>query len=223
MWKENEDVALMKEVLDANPFKYKEGTVNRGKCWEQIADKLTSIKKSLTNRSVRERYCLLKRKFQIRMRTEEKQSGMEADFSELDGLIQDVIEFEKFQNDEKEKVGKEVEKKHKQAEGTRKRAMERMSETEEREGKKIRGRDSTALTTVKYLQEKNEISAKLQEKELEIRKMELEQRKKDSDTLQQCMLQQQQDMRKQQIEFQKVLLEMQKQQTDLLKMVLSKK
>ena len=73
------------------------------------------------------------------MRQQEKSSGIEYSLDEIDVLMQDVIDFEKSETDQLlEKAGKEKEKIEQQkekAENVRKRALERLGETEEREGR----------------------------------------------------------------------------------------
>ena len=86
----------LKEILKENPFQYKVGTVLRGKAWVAITEVFTI---PLSTRFIRERYTLLKSKFSKRIRFEENASGINSDYSEIDMLRQDVIDFETTQNE----------------------------------------------------------------------------------------------------------------------------
>ena len=41
-WKEEHDVLLCREILVSQPFKFKERTVERGKIWDEIANRLNN-------------------------------------------------------------------------------------------------------------------------------------------------------------------------------------
>ena len=228
---------MIKSILDQNPFRYKEGTTARGKAWESVANSINKEGcKLLTSRSVRERYNVIKRKHLNKMRQQEKTSGIEYSLNEIDVLMQDVIDFEKSETDQLlEKAGKEKEKIEQQkekAENVRKRALERLGETEEREGRQKvqkRHRGDMADMTMRYLKEKNEQMVQLRRDELEVKKAKLEMRKEEQKVQQQFFKQQQeqlvnlqQQVQQQQLEFQKSLMTMQQQQNDLLKLFLSK-
>ena len=126
------DNTLLKEILKVNPFQYKVGIVLRGKAWVAITEIFT----------IRECYTLLKSKFSKRKRFEENASGINLDYSEIDILMQDVIDFETAQNDinlnNKENQKKNDVKKKKQAENMRLKCMETLGEIQKREGKGIK-------------------------------------------------------------------------------------
>ena len=66
-WTEQHDVSLIREMFLFEPWNCKSGSVERGKCWEGIAEQLNSLnelKFNVCQRSVRERYTLLEKKIQ---------------------------------------------------------------------------------------------------------------------------------------------------------------
>ena len=139
---------------------------------------------SVSARAVRDRYSLLTAKQAQKLRDEEKASGIHVEISELDSLLQEILEREKdgkakIESQDLEK-NKEAEKKKETAEEVRKQAMERMADTKKRETdesdsgngrKKVRRSTSD---TIDYLQEKSAKDHDLKEKELELMKRELE-------------------------------------------------
>ena len=214
-WNNECDITLLKEILKVNPFQYKVGTVLRGKAWVSITEVFAI---PLSTRFIRERYTLLKSKFSKRMRFEESASGINPDYSEVDILMQDDIDFETSQNDinlhNKENQKKNDIKKQKQAENMRLKCMENLCETQKREGKGVkRSRNESSNVIIKYLNEKNEKVSEskirdLKEKEIKLREQELQQQKQ---------------QHQEQMEFQKSMFhQMQKQQADLMKMFMEK-
>lgn len=112
-WSEQHDIALMKEVRVQNPFKAKKKTSNRAQIWLSIAEALSglkdpSFKDSMTKRSVQDRYVLLAQKYRIRMKKEAKASGISPSFSELDQLIEECLEVEKLEDDNRRKDGRKT-------------------------------------------------------------------------------------------------------------------
>ena len=132
-WNNEYDITLLKEILKGNPFQYKVGTVLRGKAWVAITEVFTIPS---STRFIRECYTLLQSKFSKRMRFEESASGINPDYSEIDMLMQDVIDFETSQNDinlhNKENQKKNDVKKQKQAENMRLKYMENFGETQKK-------------------------------------------------------------------------------------------
>ena len=90
-WTEKRDVVLCREVLVVEPFKFKKGSVEKGKVWTEIAASLNScreLKFRVTQKSVRERFSLLEAKFKSKNSKDEKISGTSAEITELDVLIE---------------------------------------------------------------------------------------------------------------------------------------
>ena len=118
----------------SEPYKFKARTPQRGQSWESVAQQLNGIHQPgfrVTARSVRDRFSLLSTKYAQKLRMEERASGVEVEQTELDSLLEEILERE---NDAKKELNsKDREKKSKAgkekatAEEVRKRAMERMT------------------------------------------------------------------------------------------------
>ena len=102
---------MCREVLDIEPYQFKLRSTERGKAWETISSHLNATshpKFRVTPRSVRDRYNLLTKKFQVRLNREERASGISDDNSELDNLLEEILEKEKaakekLDNDDEDK------------------------------------------------------------------------------------------------------------------------
>ena len=113
---------MCREVLDIEPYQYKLSP-ERGKAWETIASHLNATsnpKFRVTQRSFRDRYNFLTKKFQIRLNRKERASGISDDNSELDNLLEEILEKEKAA---KEKLDNDVEDKRKNLLGMRRRQL----------------------------------------------------------------------------------------------------
>ena len=170
------------------PYQFKLRSPERGKAWETTSSHLNATshpKFRVTPRSVRDRYNLLTKKFQVRLNREERASGISDDNSELDNLLEEILEKEK---EAKEKLDNDDEDKKKSlanekaaAEDMRKRALERVGQTSKRKGQeegpeaeKSKSRKSRKSTgeAVEYLKERASKEIQLREQELEMRKKE---------------------------------------------------
>ena len=74
-WSEEHNNNLLKEILLFEPFVHKHGSEERGKCWERIAESLNSFRDDelfykVNQRSVRDRYNYLEKRFKEKVRTE---------------------------------------------------------------------------------------------------------------------------------------------------------
>lgn len=183
-WTTDHDVIMCREVLVSEPYKFKLRTPERGQAWESVAQQLNSIHQPIfrvTTRSVRDRFSLLSTKYAHKLRMEEKASGIEVEQTELEKLIEEILEREKnakneLESKEREKKSK-AEKEKASAEEVRKQAMERMAkrkgDDEENREKKPKIRRSTA-DAIDYLREKSSNEKEYRKEELEIRKREIQ-------------------------------------------------
>ena len=149
-WTKDHDELLVKEILSFEPYTYKEGTLERGNIWSNIAESLNQVKQpafSVTKRSVRDRYNLLASKHKKKGKDEERASAISPEDNELSKGLQDLeerfeqadSEFTRLSNGKKQKPAEDVAK----AEEFRKVSMERLVESQKREGKgKKRARSS---------------------------------------------------------------------------------
>ena len=126
MWSNDHDIVMCREVLIVEPYRFKIRSPERGKAWESLAETLNAMsslssKFKVTARSVRDRYNLLTKKMQAKLKSEEKASeekasGIDVETTELDVLLEEILEREKAA---KEKLESDEDKKRKQLRMTR--------------------------------------------------------------------------------------------------------
>ena len=218
----------------SEPYKFKPRTPEIGQSWESVAQQLISIHQPsfrVTARSVRDRLTLLSTKYAQKSRMEEKASGIEVEQTELDSLLEEILEREKeakkdLESKDRDKNSK-VEKEKATAEEVRKRALERMAkpkvEDQENKQKKPKVRRSTA-EAIDYLRERSDNEADYRKQELEVRRreMEVQSEKQDQAHKQQqamftALMAQMQMQQQSQQNMQALLAAQQEQQTKLLK------
>lgn len=130
IWKKDDDIKLLREVIHEEPYKFPVGSTKRGAAWTKIADNLVrrGIVKA-TQRSVRNRFNSLMEEYHAREKEEKKASGVEVEFDEayqaLTEIDERMSEWEE-KSQEKEATEKET------AEDMRRKAVERLSSTRKR-------------------------------------------------------------------------------------------
>ena len=133
-WKEECDLLLLQEIIISEPFKFKASTRERGKIWEEITERLNTTEvfsNRLGNkRAVRDRYALLAKKFKRKMAEEESASGISLEMTEMEKLLEQIIE--RFKESDRDAGDKNKENDRKKAEEMRKRSMEKLGETMKR-------------------------------------------------------------------------------------------
>ena len=88
-WTEAHDLILAKEVRTSEPWIFKPRTVDRGKVWNAITDRLndeTSVKFQVKRKNVQEHFKLLLDKFKAKL------SGVDIEDSEMDILMEEISE-----------------------------------------------------------------------------------------------------------------------------------
>ena len=182
-WKEEHDVLLCREILVSQPFKFKERTVERGKIWDEIANRLNNchtLKFRVNKRSVIEQFKLIKETFKRKIQDEEKASGIDVEpASELEQALEGICALEESLPVEvMDSKQAKAEANKLKAEEIRQKEMESFGQTKAREGqeepakKKRRGGNDSK----QFLREKSE-------KELEVRKQELKLKEKEQEHL----------------------------------------
>ena len=135
-WSEQKDVLLCREVLLSEPYKAKDRTTQRAQLWETVEDHLNTIgspKFKVDKRSVREHLLVLVNQYKRKMRQEERASGISPETSELDTLLEEILERTELAAKENHGEKKQkVEKEKEQAQDVRLKAMERLAETKKR-------------------------------------------------------------------------------------------
>ena len=177
-------------------------------------------------RAVRDRYALLSRKYKKKMTEEERASGISPEMSEIDKLLEQIIERFEESDRESEDKGEQGERSktedRKRAEEMRKLSMEKLGETLKRKGEEDGGatprKRASGSETIVYLREKAERDFDLRKEELETRKMDQTQQLQMFQYMQQ-QLQQQQQQQQQQMQLQH---QQQQLQTQLLMTLIEK-
>ena len=163
------------------PYKLKTGTREKGQAWDKIAANLNCLKGVrfvVDQRGLRERYAKLERNFKRKMAAEERASGIVPEMTELDEVVESIIERSEGAQEEIEKMTenkrKAIDKEKESAESVRKRSVETLAETRERENQESarKKKRSDGNGTIEFLRDKSE-------KEMEVRTEELAMKKKE--------------------------------------------
>lgn len=167
VWSALHDEMLQREILVVDPFTgTKKSTVARGTKWEEVAQNLNKIQEvyfKVDKRAVRDRYNLSK-ELRTKLKTEERESGIKTDMTEVEVALEELIEKEDAAETEQRVVDSQKmnsSQDRENAENIRKKAMERLGQTQKRQadegeskGKK-RKRRSNGSDTLNFLREKN--------------------------------------------------------------------
>ena len=185
-WAQLHDDLLLGEVLNSEVWLTKPGSMERGDKWKAIVDTLNDIEcpEFATNqRSARELFHYLFEKRKVKNREEERASGISPVVTEIDKLLDELIELFGTENllykvaakDKADKATLDAEK----GIEMRRMSLERMEESAKRKSNKNgKGNEKrsrrTAGDTFEYLKEKLKIDAEWRRKEHEIRERDLE-------------------------------------------------
>lgn len=238
-WTYDHDVIMCREVLLSAPYNFKLRSIERGQAWDSIAQRNNAIDQPsfrVTARSVRDRFSLLSTKQAQKLREEEKASGIDVVQTELDILLEDILEREKeaklkLESQDVEKKNK-VEKEKGAAEEIRKQALQRMAKRNSEDAvrqKPAKVRRSTA-DAIEYLKMRSEKEVELKREELEVRKTELklasekhDQANKDQQTILAAMMTQLQQQQQQQQQAMQAMMAQQENQNKILMALIEKK
>ena len=174
-------------MLAVEPYKLKNRTRESGQAWDLIATHLNAIhapRFRVSQKSVRDRAKILLRNFKLKIREEERASGIEVpELSELDAALEEIAEKEKaaqVELDLIEESGKRSELQDKaNAEEMRFQAMEKLGQSKKRKeatgetasGHKKKARRSCS-DTLDFMREKLENDTKIKQEELTQRRSE---------------------------------------------------
>ena len=212
VWTEDHDVLLCREVIAAEPFEAKKGTVQRSTKWAQVASSLSEVQRphfKVDKRSVRDRYNLLADRLRQKFKREAKASGIATEMSEAEQALEFLIEkedaAEEHQKEDSEEKRKKAAADRVGAEEVRRKAMERLAITQKRKAEeegagKSRKRRSNGNDTVNFLRERNEQQMTVARSRLELQEKQIEAEGKRHDDLIKWM-QQQQQMQMQNFQF----------------------
>ena len=94
-WLNEHDLILVREVLLFEPWRYRQGSVQRGNVWKSISENLNAMEQPLfkvNERSTRDRLNLLMKKFKRNDNEEKHASGIEVEEEgELDKGLRDIV------------------------------------------------------------------------------------------------------------------------------------
>lgn len=97
VWSALHDEMLCREILVVDPFTgTNKSTVARGTKWEEVAQNLNKIQEvyfKVDKRAVRDRYNLSK-ELRTKLKTEERESGIKTDMTEVEVALEELIEKE---------------------------------------------------------------------------------------------------------------------------------
>ena len=143
VWKHENELDLLKEVLVEQPHRHVTGSKERGAVWEKIAKNLNETQGlKVTKRSVRKRFDKLYTQFQEREKKEKRDSGIEVEYGEKHRVLTDYHELiVGWENERQEKSDDEKV----MAGEMRKQVTERLGTTKRGKEKKCRRRGARTL------------------------------------------------------------------------------
>ena len=112
-WTNQHDIVLCREVLVVDPFQADKKTVQRAKHWQTVANNLVVLdypkfKSTLSKRSVQDRCMLLCNKHKKKTRAELPATGISPPHTELDDLIEEIIQKEELSEETRKDEGKKT-------------------------------------------------------------------------------------------------------------------
>ena len=209
IWKKHHESLLLNEILLEEPFKFNNGSKEKGAVWSKIAESLAQHGMKVTQRSVREKFEKLYSEFKEREREEKQASGVDVEYDENYRALTEI--HERISEYEEERQVKETKEKATAAE-MRKRATERLSLTKKRNKADTAGSDESEeevspkrrksqTSMVDMIKESVAMKQKYQDDQSQIRSRELELRAAELQQQQQfqsMLIQQQQQFQQQQ-------------------------
>lgn len=138
-WSRDKDVMLAKEVLYAEPFQFKERTLQSVQAWQEVVSKLMENYPGefgrLTSRGAKEHMGLLIRNQKKKDAAELRASGINPVPTELNDLLEEIIEKMELHAAKNEKENENKKREEATEKDVRPKAMEALSQTKKREEK----------------------------------------------------------------------------------------
>ena len=201
-WSKAKDVLLAKEVLYPEPFQFKERNAQSVQAWQDLVNNLMKNYpgkfEKLTSRGAKDHIALLIKNHKKKNADELKASGISPEQSELDTILEEIIERMEANVAEIEKDNEKKKREVAMAKDIRLKAMEALSQTKKRENedgnikpaKQIRRR-SNGSEMVAYLKERAEEEMALRAKVEESKQAQMANEAKGHEDLFNILLQQQ--------------------------------
>ena len=126
-------------------------TVHRAQVWQQFADTLCSYDTAtftVSKHAVRDRYGIMSSKYRKKLSAKERAGGIEVEQTELQLLLEELIEQEDLSEEEGNEAKRKTEQDKSKTQEIRKTAMENLGETKKR--KLVNGEqdDATSLPLI---------------------------------------------------------------------------
>ncbi|XP_028404118.1 nucleoporin GLE1-like [Dendronephthya gigantea] len=244
-WSSDRDVLFCREILVSNLFNTRKSSIERGQVWESIAQKLCDIREPafrVDQRSVRDHYKKLIQRYS-KIREELNASEISPEKSELDVLLEEIVERDAVAEAEKENAvdgeKKRTEADKVAADDMRRKAKKTLAEKQKRkEGEEsaIKKRRQSGGETVVYLRERAEKEMEIRKEELNFKRAEADQEKErqrqqaeyqakmfsQQENMMKAMLEQHQQQQQQMQQMQLMILQQQQQQSQALMALLEK-
>ena len=136
-WSKAKDVLLAKEVLYLEPFQFKERTAQSVQAWQDLVNNLMKNYpgkfEKLTSGGAKDHIALLIKNHKKKNADELKASGISPEQSELDTILEQIIERMEANVAEIEKDNEKKKREVARAKDIRLKAMEALSQTKKRE------------------------------------------------------------------------------------------
>ena len=241
-WTRAKDVMLAKEVLYLEPFQFKERTSQSVQAWHEVTNKLVTNYPGdfgrLTSRGAKDHVGLLIRNQKKKDAAELRASGVSPVHTELDDLLQEIIEKMELHASKNDKESEKKKREEAVAKDVRLKAMEALSQTKKRE--EIEGNESKPAKQRKrsngsemlaYMRERADEELALRAKAEETKQIQMDKEAKRQEDLlkilagQQQQLQLHQEAMKQQqfLQMQQMMANQQQQNFQMLMAILQKK
>ena len=182
-WTQLHDQLFVREILLMQPWTTRKASTERGEVWLRIVTSLNSLQSPVfrvNQRSVRDRYAVLEKKYKKKIQDETLASGISCEENEVDLAMDEIVSLFLEADIEHERVATEKKKKFEeeanQAAEMRQQSLESFGETRKRSGSAnseatgTKRKRSSGSDMVLYLREKSEREAELKKNELEIMK-----------------------------------------------------
>ena len=181
-WTQLHDKLFVREILLMQPWSSRKASTKRGEVRLRIATSLNSLQSPIfrvNQRSVRDRYAVLEKKYKKKVQDETLASGISCEENEVDLAMDEIVSLFHEADIEHERVAtekKKFEEEANQPAEMRQQSLESFGETRKRSGSanpeatSTKRKRSSGSDMVLYLSEKSEREAELKKKELEIMK-----------------------------------------------------
>ena len=127
-WSESHDILFATEVLVSSLYETQNGSPERGKVWDEIAENLNKLENP---KCIKDRLTLLIKRYKAKVREEDRASGISPEDDEIDSLLEKISdkEAEWILNPSSESKTEKAQNDKATAEEMRNKAMETLGET----------------------------------------------------------------------------------------------